>query len=193
LDNFLFFGLLILVFIGLPIGFGILLYFIPKKLGYPKTGKYLTIIYVLLVSAFVLLTVFEDKLFTNDNAKALIEEQQILLDDKFEITENKSASAIGDYYHTFTLKISDNDKRNAISKIKSANNFKPKNIEIDDLLSQRTSDRYFGKKVIQNYETENSFVREYFEPSGKKGYAPTFRRISISKSENLLKFEDIDD
>jgi hypothetical protein len=47
--------------------------------------------------------------------------------------------------------------------------------------------------VTQNYETEKAFVREYFQPSGQKGYAPTFRRISISKSDNELTFEDIDE
>lgn len=47
--------------------------------------------------------------------------------------------------------------------------------------------------MIQNYETEITYVREYFEPNGKEGYAPTFRRISISKTENVLKYEDIEE
>lgn len=38
-----------------------------------------------------------------------------------------------------------------------------------------------------------AFVREYFEPSGSEGWAPTFRRISISKTQNTLTFEDIDE
>jgi hypothetical protein len=178
--------------VGLPIGIGCLLYFIPKKLGYPKTGKYLTIIFGLLVFTMVLWTVFEDHLFTKGNAKELVEEQQILLQDKFELKENKSTSAIGDYYHTFTLKISERDKQNAIVKIKSADNFKTDNTSINQTL-YLSDNRYFGPKVTQNYETENSYVREYFEPSGRKGYAPTFRRISISKAKNELTFEDIDE
>jgi hypothetical protein len=32
-----------------------------------------------------------------------------------------------------------------------------------------------------------------FKPSGRKGYAPTYIRISISKDKNELPFEDIDD
>lgn len=39
--------ILILVFIGIPIAIGLLFYFIPKKLGHPKLGKYLTITYTL--------------------------------------------------------------------------------------------------------------------------------------------------
>jgi len=102
-------------------------------------------------------------------------------------------SAIGDYYHTFTIKISDRDKQDAITKIKSSDNYKTDNSSIETILYQQAPDRYFGKKITQNYETENTYVREYFEPSGRKGYAPTFRRISISKTNNELTFEDIDE
>jgi hypothetical protein len=192
LDAFLLIGLYILVFVGLPIGLACLLYFVPKKLGYPKTGKYLAIIFGLLVLTLVLWTVFEDRLFTKNNAKELVEEQQILLVDKFELQENKSMSAIGDYYHTFTLKLSESDRQNAILKIKSADNFKADNSSIDQRL-YLSDKRYFGTKVTQNYETENAYVREYFQPSGQEGYAPTFRRISISKTKNELTFEDIDE
>lgn len=185
-------GLFILVFVGLPIGLGCLFYFVPKKLGYPKTGKYLTIIFGLLVLTIVLWTVFEDQLFTKDNAKELVEEQKILLVDKFELKENKSMSAIGDYYHTFTLKISERDKQNAVVKIKSADNFKADNSSIDQTL-YLSDKRYFGPKVTQNYETEHAYLREYFQPSGQEGYAPTFRRISINKTKNELTFEDIDE
>ena len=192
MDGILLVGLFILVFVGLPIGLGCLFYFVPKKLGYPKTGKYLTIIFGLLVLTIILWTVFEDQLFTKDNAKELVGEQQILLADKFELKENKSMSAIGDYYHTFTLKISERDKQNAVLKIKSADNFKTDNSSVDQTL-YLSDNRYFGPKVTQNYETENAYVREYFQPSGQEGDAPTFRRISINKTKNELTFEDIDE
>lgn len=192
MDEFLLIGLYILAFVGLPIGLACLLYFFPKKLGYPKTGKYLIIIFGILVLTFVLWTVFEDQLFTINNAKELVEEQQILLVDKFELQENKSMSAIGDYYHTFTLKISERDRQNAILKIKSSDNFKLDSSSIDQTL-YISGKRYFGPKVTQNYETENAYVREYFKPSGQEGYAPTFRRILISKTKNELTFEDIDE
>ena len=180
------------MFIGIPIGLGLLFYFIPKKLGYPKTAKYLTIAYGLFVLTVGLYLVYEDQLFTKNNAKELVERQDIKLTDDFKLLKNESMSAIGDYYHTFTLKISERDKQNAITKIKSAEDFKTNNGSIETLIYQ-ASDRYFGEKVVQNYETENSFVREYFEPSGREGYAPTFRRISINKADSELTFEDIDE
>ena len=193
MDSILFIGLLILVFVGIPIGLGLLFYFIPKKLGYPKTAKYLAIGYGLLVLAFGLYIAFEDQFFTKSNAIELVEEQGFKLTDEFDLTENKSMSAIGDYYHTFTLEISERDKQKIISIINSSENFKTDNASIENLMFQSAPDRYFGKKVIQNYETENSYVREYFEPSGQEGYAPTFRRLSISKTNNELTFEDIDE
>lgn len=181
---------LLLVFIGIPIGLGLLFYFVPKKLGYPKTAKYLTIIYGLIVLATTLFIAFKDQLFTKNDAKKLVAEQNILLRDKFEFLNNSSSSAIGDYYHTFTLEISENDKQQAIRTITSSKNFKTDKKFIDSLLYLRMN-RYFGPKIVQNYETEDSYVREYFQPSGQQGYAPTFRRISVGKTENNLTFEDI--
>ena len=192
MDSVILIVLYIIVFVGLPVGLGCLFYFVPKKLGYPKTGKYLAVIFGVLVLTLVLWSVFEDQLFTKDNAKELVEEQEILLRDKFDLKENESMSAVGDYYHTFTLKISVRDKQNAILKIKSADNFKTDNTSIDQML-YLSDQRYFGPKVTQNYVTEKTYVREYFKPSGQKGYAPTFRRISISKTKNELTFEDIDE
>ena len=192
LDSLLFIGLFILVFVGIPIGIGLLLYFIPKKLGYPKLAKYLTIGFGFLVLTIGLYIAFEDQLFTKNSAKKLVEEQSLILTDDFELTENKSMTAIGDYYHTFTLTISERDRQKAIFKIKSSDNFKPDNKSIVETLYLSTN-RYYGPKVTQNYETENSYVREYFQPSGQKGYAPTFRRILINKTKNELQFEDIDE
>lgn len=192
MDSIIFIGLLILVFIGIPVGLGLLFFFIPKKLGYPKTAKYLTIGYGLLILTFALYIAFEDQLFTKSNARELVEEQDLILTDEFDLTENKSMSAIGDYYHTFTLEISERDKQNAILKIKSADNFKTDNSSIDQTLYM-SDQRYFGPKVILNYETKNAYVREYFQPRGQEGYAPIFRKISISKTKNELTFEDIDE
>ncbi len=192
MDGLLFIRTLLLVFIGIPVGLGLLFYFVPKRLGFPKTAKYLTTIYGLIVLAIALFIVFEDQLFTKSDAKKLIEEQHIQLRDEFVLLDNSSSSAIGDYYQTFTLEISDNDKQQAIRAIRSSKDFKTDKKLTDRLLYLR-GDRYFGPKIIQNYETEDSYVREYFKPSGKQGYAPTFRRISIGKTENKLRFEDIDE
>jgi len=189
----IFIGTLLLVFIGVPIGLGLLLYFVPKKLGYHKTAKSLIIIYVLVILAIAIFLIFEDRLFTGNDAKKMVEEQNIRLQDEYMLLDNRSSSAMGgDYFHTFTLKISENDKQEAIREISGSKDFTTDFKSVNRTLYLR-EDRYFGPTITQNYETENAYVREYFKPSGTRGYAPTFRRISISKSENKLTFEDINE
>jgi len=191
MDTFLLIGLFILVFVGLPVGLGLIIYFVPRKLGYPKTSKYLTIVYSLFILIVILFSIFQDQLFTRNDARKLVEEQEILLSDKFELESNESMSAIGDYYHTFTLKISEQDKSINISQIRNSTNFKKLGEPTVNFQSV-SIDRYYGPKQIQNYETESGYVREYFETNGQ-GYSPTFRRITIEKKGNTLIFEDIDE
>ena len=183
-------SLVFIVYVGVPIVIGSLLYFIPKKLGRPKLGKYLSLGFGIITIIFILTDIFEDHLFTKNAARKLVEEQEILLNDKFDLAHNKSAFFISDYYHTFTLIISEKDKHNAIEEIKNSAEFIEMGEPIKNLLYENSRNRYFGMKQIQNYETENTFVREYFKPSGKEGYAPTFRRIIIYKYENRLIFEE---
>ena len=179
----------LLIFI-IIIGIIWLSFWLPKKLGYPKFGKYLSIIIGVIISLFVLSEIFEDELFSKKNATELLAEQNIRLNDEFELIENKSMSAIGDYYHTFTLKISEKEKARIIDEIKKSKNFNLGN-ETESYFDNR-EDYYKGPKRIKNYGTEKQFIRELFEPHGE-GYAPTWRKIEIDKKENLLIFEDIDE
>ena len=190
MDDYLLLGLLFFLFIGILFGIGFLLYFIPKRFGYPRTGKYLSIIFLLLTLTVLFFTVFEDELFTKNEARDLIGEQGIVLNDNFSLEHNESMSAIGEYYHTFTLKISEEDKEKTINKIKETRNFKEIGEPVTKLYFE-TNDSYNGDKKTQNYETEISFIREYFKPNGD-GYAPTYRKITIYKDKNELLFEDID-
>lgn len=179
-----------LIILGIIIGVLWLSFWLPKKLGYPKFGKYFPIIVGVLISLFILSEIFEDEFFSKNNAKKFLTEQNIKLNDNFEIEENKSMSSIGDYYHTFTLKISKKDKTRIIDEIKKSKNY---NIDKEtETYFDNRKDYYEGLKRIKNYETEKQFVRELFEPNGK-GYAPTWRKIEIDKKENLLIFEDIDE
>jgi hypothetical protein len=184
------FILIYLIAITLAIGLTFLFYWIPKKLGYQKLGKiFATIIGVVFVTLTISI-VFEDLLFFKKDATKLLEEQDIKLTDQFEIIENKSMSAIGEYYHTFSLRISQKDKSLLIEQIKSSPDFKGLNKKIEDIT--RSGNEYRGRKIIQNYEDSLQFVREYYKPN-EENYAPTYRKIEIGKIENKLIFEDIDD
>ncbi|MBC7552591.1 MAG: hypothetical protein H7257_01290 [Taibaiella sp.] len=184
-----FIGIVILLFVGVPIG--LLFYFIPKKLGYPKIAKYLAIAYGLFVLTVFFLTVFEDLLFTKSDAKEIVEAENFYLEDKFDILENKSASAIGDYYHTFTLKISEKDKQNAIKLITTSKSFTPGNVSNDSVISWQT-ERNFARATTKDCETENDYIRVKFTP-GMDDYARINTSVFISKTENKLIFLEIDE
>jgi hypothetical protein len=100
-----------LILISLVTGVIFLAYWIPKRLGYPIIGKYISIILILLLVTMTTLTVFEDELFSKSDAQKLLIEQDIQITDNFDIEKNISMSAPGDYYHTFTLKITLKDKK----------------------------------------------------------------------------------
>lgn len=133
--------------------------------------------------------IFEDELFTKREALELLREQRIELTDGFSIVENQTMSSIGDYYHTFTLQVSKEDKLKTIDDIKQSNNFIPFNDStITDFYP--TEDRYEEKRTEYNYETEDQYIREYFEGNGQ-GYSPTHRKIKVQKKSNEIVFEEI--
>lgn len=179
-----------LILISLTTGIIFLVYWVLKRIGYPKTGKYISIILTLLIFLSTALTVFEDDLFSKSDAQKLLIELNIDIADNFEIDENKSMVSPGDYYHTFTLSITSKDKERIISEIKNSPNFN-KGKPVGSYFNNRT-DYYIGPKRIKNYETEEQYIREFFEPQGE-GYAPTWRKIKVEKTKNKLIFEDIDE
>jgi hypothetical protein len=118
----------------------------------------------------------------------LLAHQKIVLKKNFELVTNKSQSGLGDYYHTFTLKISKKDKAELINRIRNSSDFKTQYEKIEDITT--LTDRYTGKSISQNYETTNEFVNEIFEPLGKN-MSPNHIIIKIEKSDDTLTFEDI--
>ncbi len=180
----------LLIIAGILTIIGILIYSIPEALGYPRIAKWLMWIYIVLVSVLILKTIFEDELFSKNDAVKLLAEQNIRLDDDFELVRNYSEWIPGDYYHTFTLRISAHDWQCIIQEIKSAPNFKAKGDSLVNLRIKAIKIRE-GSEETQDSEDTESFVRELFKPNGTK-YAPTYRRIIIDKKEKILKFEDID-
>ena len=167
-----------------------MLYSIPAKSGQKKLGIFLSSIVGLFFIYIAVSMIFEDELFSKNEAENLLVEQNITLNNDFELLENKSMSAIGDYYHTFTLKITAEDRIKIINEIRNSKNFNLDSKTENYLDNQE--DYYNGPKRIKNYETEKHFVRELFEPKGK-GYVPTWRKIEVDKNENVLTFEDIDE
>lgn len=160
-----------------------------KVLGYPKLGKILSVLIIIVLTFFVITEVFRDQLFTKPDALQLLNYQNIDLVDDFEILENKSMISPGDYYHTFSLSISVNDKERIIHQIKNSKEFSLKNDELAypaKLMRQKKD-----STLIKFYKTHSYYIKELFE-TNKKGYAPLWRKIKIDPVENILIFEDID-
>lgn len=179
-----------LIFIGLPVLIGALLYYIPKYLKYPKLGRYLLSSYGVFILVLGVTICFEDELFSKNEAKSLVEEHGVFLEGEFRLINNESIGAMGDYYHTFTLLISENDKMKAIEIIRKSVNFKRDESQIVDLYFD-TKETHVGPKQTQNYETDKFYIREYLQPNGY-GYRPTYRKIKLNKFNNELVFEEID-
>ncbi|WP_375417626.1 hypothetical protein [uncultured Hymenobacter sp.] len=165
-------------------------YWIPTRVGFSRTGIALSTILAAGISIMTICIVFEDQLFSKRDAASLLKQQDIVLNDNFIILKNQSMWAPGDYYHTFTLKISESDKSRISTLIRSAANFQDK--EIPSSLITQVTNQYNAGKLTQNYETKDDLVCELFESHGE-GYAPTYGIIQINKAEGKLVFKDIDE
>jgi hypothetical protein len=183
--------LIFLVILQVIVGLGFLIHYVVKKIGYPRIATFLVFVYGIAIVVSIIISIFfQDQSFSKNDAKTFVQKLDIELVDDFDLIKNESTSAPGDYYHTFTLAISDRDRSNAIKKIKNSNNFdvdKPK----DDNPLYIFLDPFFGPTVVLNYQTDHSFIRDYFKPSGREGHAYTYYIITISKTTNELVFEDI--
>lgn len=185
-----FYVIVFIIFLLIFSGITFLFYWIPKIFGYPRLGKVLGGLIGVFFIVITILTIFEDQLFSKRDAIKLLTRQEIVLNDDFELLINESMSGIGDYYHTFTLRISESDKERIVNEIIAAKNFS-QNIPTCGYFSDQ-EDYYNGPKRIKYYETETRYIKELFEPQGK-GYAPIYRVVGIDKIDNLLIFEDIDE
>lgn len=127
-DDFIFSSILFLIFIGLPVGFLFLLYFIGKKLESTRTGIILSTSVGLVFLLFFLYLRFEDQFFSKSNARDLLAENKIELKEDFEIVNHKTDWGIGDFYQRLELKISNSDR------LRLSNNFKKKTDSIKIIL-----------------------------------------------------------
>lgn len=186
MEEFILIVILLLFFVGLPLGIGFLFYWVPKRLGYPKVAKYLTITYFVLLVAFVLSFVFEDSLFFKSDAQDLLSEHKIELNDSFKIISNKSGGLF-DYYHQFTLEISETDKEKLIQQFTSEKYYKEDIFERFDLREGKSRHSEKDASFQVAYQNKGYYVYEYFKPN-KKGVKPIWDKVKISKSENELTY-----
>ena len=146
-----FWGILILVFLGLAIGIPYLIYFVIKAIGFRKTGIIIGVSTFLFFCSSTVYIFYEDYFFFNYSAKKELKDLDIYLRDDFEILENESGG-FTDYYHIFKLKISENDMKRLISQETITNDLVViKHIDID----------LNSYKEVQVNTNSNTLVFEY--------------------------------
>lgn len=186
--------IVILLLIVFSFLIGLIIYFVIKKIGYPKIAKYTTLIYVCTILVSTIFFIFEDDFFSGNNGRELINQKGFQLTDKVELVENKTLISPGEYYHKFILKITNRDRKKAVVKIKKSKNFIEEKLKPESLTSKIYNNEFKSTKQINsNYETEKFYVSEFFKPNKNPNYAPSFVRISINKFNNEIIFEDIDE
>ncbi|WP_413533659.1 hypothetical protein [Empedobacter brevis] len=129
-----------------PVLIGFVIYRLIKEYSQQKYARCFAVIYSIILLAYILSEVFSDELFSKNDAVELVEDLDFKLNDDFRLTKNVSYWGIGDYYHTFTLEISNQDKNRLIQEIKTSSNF----ITYSNYSTTKRiyPDRYKGKKLF---------------------------------------------
>lgn len=171
-DDLIFLIILFVIFIGIPVGFLFLLYYIGKRLESKRTGIILSSSVGLFFLLCFLYLRFEDQLFTRSNARELLLTNKIELKDDFEIIQNETNFAVGDFHQRFELKISTQDKSLLVS------HFKRKTDSINSILEK------YPNSFQEYHENEEGFFKENSSQSEiEKDY------IFISKKGQKLIYE----
>lgn len=185
MDALFFYLPFFLIIAGILVFIPYILYLIPKKLGYPKLGMIFSGIYITTLLYFYI----DEINLTKNEIKEILTEHNITLNDDFKIDNETYYS-----HKHFALKISERDKQRIIQQIKNSENFKiikdtiPPNLYE---IKSGTKDYHFGEKTIQNYETQEEFITEFFQPANNKHTAPQYKQVSINKHLNHLIYTDI--
>ena len=159
-----------------------IIYWAFKLLGRKKVG----IVIASIIVAFVLFVMLEpwisDWTFSKKNAKFILSEHGFELKDNFRIIKNESGG-FRDYYHVFTLEISDSDYQSIANKIRGSKNYKGL---LTDLEKQLPPETYRNLDTL-NFETSYFIEREYY--SQKKMADGTFHfHFRLSKENRVLEY-----
>lgn len=120
-----------------------------------------------------------DWTFNKSEAKEILSFHNFKLKDDFEIVRNESGG-LRDYYHSFTLKISDSDHLKIVQEIRAAENFQVESARLNALSNNASNDTL-------NYETNISIVREYY--SNEKMKDGTYHFLfQLSKKKSELSY-----
>lgn len=181
---YILYALIFLIWFCIPGLFIYLIYWILKKSGRKKLGTIVSIVLILSFLIFTLYLLFDALLFSKSDARKLLSEYHITLNDDFKIISNQSGG-LRDYTHHFKLSITEKDKQSFIDQRSWSD-------KMDERIEVHTTavDRYEGDTLRANYHDNDSYIYSMYRPNGK-GIAPTFITIRVSKIKNTLTYEEI--
>ncbi|MFN3196495.1 MAG: hypothetical protein ACE364_11140 [Chlorobiota bacterium] len=147
----------------------------------------------LLVSSIVfflvvplVINIIENLFPTKSNITHLLKEEDIALFDDFEIIRYRKEFTV--FQESFSIKISDNDKKRIVNRLISSENFKE---NVDAMYDIRQEiPRFSNKHMI--YTSSYKFGGVYGFQSFKTedyGYAPDWIMIDIPENGNILNYD----
>jgi Tfp pilus assembly protein PilO len=159
------------------------------NLHFKKAGRIVAVIFTVLALLPFLSLAFEDYFFFKSDARKMLKENQIELTEDFKIKSNR-ITGLNDLYQKFELQISSKDKEKIIEQITNSKYFQD-SIKEEHNLQWETG---FGltKKVYKDYEKKDFVRRETYQKL-QTGYKPDHDVITISKTDNILTFERINE
>lgn len=159
------------------------------NLNFKKAGKIVAIVFTVLATLPFLSFALEDYFFFKSDASKFLTENQITLIDNFKIKSNH-ITGLSDVYQKFELEISLEDKERIIQQLKSSKYFQDTVNDEHRLPSKSGSG--LTNKIYLDYEKNEFVCRETYQKL-KMGYVSDYDIIKISKTENILTFERIND
>ncbi len=153
-----------------------------RLFGKKKTGTILSLIIAGIFILAIMQPWISDWTFNKNEARKIMNHHNFELEDDFEILRNESGG-LRDYYHSFTLKVSNSDYQNIAKEIRSSENYQGL---ITDLSRQLPIANYKKLDTV-NFETNYHIEREYF--SEQKMNDGTFHfRFQLSKGKNEFSY-----
>lgn len=155
------------------------------NLRFIKAARISLVVFGILAMLPVLSFALEDYFFFKSDAKTFLQDNEIVLQDKFKIKSNH-IEGFTDLYQKFELEITTADKERIIKQLTSSSYYIGTVSESHHLPSKVES--YITPKVTKDYKIGQNIVRESYQRL-RQGYVSDHDIITVSESNNVLTFE----
>lgn len=163
--------LALLIVIAILIGVVYFFYVLPKALGFPKVGVFLSLVVAVSIVCFIAVSFIydTDNYFSKEDARALLKDKEgIELQDHFRLVSYESSYGLRDFSEELTVDISDSDKARLIGTLFHEGTYKVGD-RIDHENYREEIDLVRGDYVFtRNYVSSNRYVIIYLSKDGNR-------------------------